>query len=75
MENSPIQKIRLKGLELEIEFKLNEGWKKIEKVIYYQGLLYILEIISTKLISGHYNGLLARHLGIKKTWKLIVQKY
>ena len=51
------------------------GWDNIDSVLYYQGLLYVPEIIRTELISRHYNNLLASHFGIKKTRELVAQKY
>lgn len=38
-------------------------------------LLYILQIIKTKLISRYYNNLLFGHFSIGKVHKLITQKY
>ncbi len=35
----------------------------------------MLEIVKTKLISRHYDDLLANHFGINKTQQLIAQKY
>ena len=41
----------------------------------YQELLYIPEIIRFKVISCHYNDLLAGHFGIDKTRELVGRKY
>lgn len=60
-------KLKEQGLEI--------GWEDIERILHYQNLLYILTIILTELINYHYNNLLARYFEIKKTYKLIAQKY
>ena len=44
-------------------------------MLYYQGLTYVPKIIQTELIRRHYNNPLAGHYGIKKTHKLVAQKY
>ena len=44
-------------------------------MLHYQGLFFILKAIRLKLISCHYNNPLAEHFGIKKTCKLLTQKY
>lgn len=71
-------KMKLTGLQnnnkhaKEIRLKrLTKSWKSFDKVLYYQGLLYVLEIICLELISNHYNNPLAKHFGVKKTQKLI----
>ena len=60
--DNDIQKIRAKGLD---------KYKNINKMLYYQELLFIPEIIWSKLISQHYNNLLIGHFDIDKTKKLI----
>lgn len=60
------QKIREQGLK--------EGWEEIEEMVHREDLLYISEIIYTKLISRHYDNSLIDHLSINKIRKLIVQK-
>lgn len=55
--------------------KLTESWNDVEKVLYYQCLLYVLEIIYLELISNYYNNPLAEHFRVEKTQKLITQKY
>lgn len=48
--------------------KLIKGWKEnIDRILCHQGLLYISEIIRTKLISKHHNNPLADHFSIQKT--------
>lgn len=61
------RKLKEQGLKVDGE--------EIERILHYQNLLYILTIILTKLISYYYNDLLARYFEIKKTYKLITQKY
>ena len=44
-------------------------------MLHYQDLSYVLEIIRTEFISRHHNDPLAGYFGIKKTRKLVAQKY
>ena len=44
-------------------------------MLHHQGLLYVLEIIRTELISRHHNNPLADHFDIEKTHELVAQKY
>lgn len=46
--------------------KLLKNWEDIEKVLNYQGFLYISKFIYSKLISRDYNNLLVSNFGIKK---------
>lgn len=69
-----VQKIRSK-LGIKLESRLKKDWEEIGGVLHHHGLLYVPEIIETKLVSGHHNDLLAGHFGMEKTWKLIAQKY
>ena len=55
--------------------RLLEGWKDIEEMLYYQGLLYILKVICSELISKHHDNLFTSHFGIKKAQKLIAKNY
>lgn len=55
--------------------ELLEGWKDFDRVLYYQGLSYILKIIRSKLISQYYNNPSVGHFEVKTTWELIVRKY
>ncbi len=61
-----------KKLRLE---RLLKGWKDIDKVLHYQGLLYLPKVIRSELISRHHENPLAGHFGIKKTWESIARKY
>ena len=54
---------------------LLENYEDFKGVLQYQGLPYVLEIIRSKVISRHYNDLLAEHFGIDKTRELIGRKY
>ncbi len=49
--------------------------KNADRVLYYQGLPYMPEIVRTKLISRYHNNPLAGYFGINKTRELIAQKY
>ncbi len=44
-------------------------------MLHHQGLLYVPEIVRTKLISRHHDDPLAGHFGIDKTRELIARKY
>ena len=63
-----IKEIRSKGT-------MKEGWEEVEEVLYFQGLLYVPEIIRTELINRHDNNPLAGYFGIEKTQELVAQKY
>ena len=52
-----------------------EDWEDVKGVLGYQGLLYVPEIICSKVISCHHNDLLARHFRIDKTQEPIGWKY
>ena len=54
---------------------LLEDWKDVKRVLQYQGLLYVSDIIYYKIISCHHNDPLAEHFGINETWELIGRKY
>lgn len=57
-----------------IEQNLKDDWKKsTDMVLYHQNLPYILEIVKTKLIKGHYDEPLAGYIGIQKKQELLVQ--
>ena len=50
--------------------------KKINKILYYQRLLFVSEIVQTELINWYYDNLLIGHFGIDKWTKdFIKQKY
>ncbi len=66
-DNKEAMKLRSEGLP--------KSWENIKQVLHYQGLPYIPKVIHLKLISRHYNDLLAGHFGIEKTRKLIAKKY
>lgn len=55
--------------------ELRESLKDIDKILHYRDLLYISKLILTKLISRHHDKPIAGHFGIKKTKKLIDQRY
>ena len=54
---------------------LPEGWKDVERVLQYQGLPYIPEIIRSEVISRHHNDPLAGDFGIDKARELVGRKY
>ena len=47
----------------------------VERVLQYQELPYVLEIIRSKIISCHHSDFVVEHFGINKTIKLVSQKY
>ena len=52
--------------------ELQDGYTEIDGVLHHQELSFEPEIISTKIISQHYNNSLAGHFGVDKTRELIV---
>ena len=60
---------------LKIRAEKQEGWEDSEGVLHHQDLRYAPKLIRTKVISRHYNNLLAGHFGIEKTWELVARKY
>ena len=61
--------------KLRAEQPVKNGKKDINGILYHKGLLYVLEIIQTELISKHQHNLLVGHFSIEKILKLIAQKY
>ncbi len=64
-DDKEAMKLRLKGLL--------EGWKDIEQMFYYQGLLYVPKVIRLELINRRHDNPLVGHFGIEKTCKLIAR--
>ena len=54
---------------------MTNSYKEIVEIFYHQKLFFIPKAIQTELISHYYNNLLAGYFGIKKTYKLLAQKY
>lgn len=54
---------------------LKKSQAKIKKVLHFQYLLYLPEIIKTNIISKYYNNSLIGYFEIKENLKLITQKY
>ena len=54
---------------------LKEGWAEVDGLLYFQGLLYLPEIIRTEIISKHHDDPLAEYFGIEMTRELVAQKY
>ena len=48
-----------------------DGYKKINKIFYYQNLLFVPKAIWTELITRHKNNPLVGPYGIEKTHKLL----
>ena len=78
-----IIKMRLKLAELQksedkaqkIRIKSLDKYKNIDRVLHYQELLFVSEIIQRKLISKYHNDFLVGHFGINKSKGLIGRKY
>lgn len=54
---------------------MKKGQKDVDKVLHFQGVLYIPKTIYTKVINRHYDNLLADYFRIEKTSELVTQKY
>ncbi len=58
-DNKEAKKLRSDGL--------SEGWKDIEEVLHYQGLLYVLKVIRSELISTYHDDpLLLANAGLRQ---------
>ena len=66
-EDGQMQKIRAE--------KLGGNWEDFDRILHHQGMVYVPEIIKTKLISRNYNHLLAGYFGIKKMQELVIRMY
>lgn len=53
----------------------SKRWEDIQGVLHHQDLLYVLEIIKSKVINYHHDDLLPSYFGINKTRKLVAKKY
>lgn len=58
-ENSQVQKIRVK--------EIGKRWQDFDKILYYQNLPYIFEIIKIELINKYHDNHLQATLVSKKT--------
>ena len=54
---------------------LSEGWEDVEGVLQYQRLLYVPEIIRSKVISHYHNVFLVGYFGIDKTKELVGREH
>lgn len=78
-----IEKVRLRLSELQKSISeirkfgnnLLGDFKDIKDIFYYQNLLYVSNIIYFKIISRHYDNLLANYFRIKKIKKLVARNY
>ena len=50
---------------------LLEDWENDKEMLQYWSLLYIPEIIHSKVINYHYDDLLVGHFRIDKIWELV----
>ena len=70
-----LQELNKKAQKLMATEELQKGWININRMLHYQGLLFLPKIIQTELISRHYDNLLAGHFNINKTREFISWKY
>lgn len=54
---------------------LLEDWEDVGGLLQYQGLLYVPEIIRSKVISCHYDDPLVGYFKIEKTRELVSRNY
>ena len=59
---SELQKSDIEAQKVRAE-ELKDGWKKFDRVLHHQRLLFIPEIIQTELISRHHDDPLAGYFG------------
>ena len=77
--------MRLKLLELQelekevctirVTGELWDRYKEVNRILHHQGLLFVPEVIQTKIINRHYDDPLANYFSVDKTKELINQKY
>ncbi len=68
VEDSHAKKVRAGSSEEGLK---NSWEENADRVLCYQSLLYIPEIMMTELVSRHHDDPLVGHFGIDKTWELI----
>ena len=68
--NTKTQKIRSEELKKGLD-----RYKEIDRVLRYQRLPFVPEIIQTELIGQYHNNFLVDYFDINKTRKLISRKY
>ena len=66
-EDSQARKIRSE--------KLGRNWQDSNRILHYQGMPYIFEIIKIELISKYYHIQQADYFGIKKIPEFVARKY
>lgn len=59
----------------ELKQQKADGYKKIDEILHHWSLPFVSKAIWTKLISRHYDNLLADHIGIKKTCNFLAWKH
>ena len=70
-----LQKLNKEVRSIRAKRELQNGYAEIDRVLHYQGLSFIPEIIQTEIISQHHDNPLAGHFGVNKTRELIGRKY
>lgn len=71
---SELLKKNAKTIKIRIN-KLLKNQKDLEEILYYSGILYIVEILHFELISFYYNNPITGSFKITKIYTLIVKKY
>lgn len=66
-----LQKLDKETQILRVARELQKSWEDIDKVLYYQGLLFVLEVMQTKFISWYYDNLLVGYFEVNKKKDLI----
>ena len=54
---------------------LDDPWKNVDRVLYYNSKLYISATLQTKLIARDHDNTFAGHLDIEKIQEFIARKY
>ena len=81
MHNISSMRLRLQELQetdpkaQKLRQYVREGYKEVDEVLHHQDLLFVPEAIRMELISRQYDDLLSTYFGIKKTCKLLAEKY
>ena len=72
---SKLQKSNKEVLQIRFAEKLQDRYKKVNRVLHYQKLFFMLKFIQTKPIRQYHINFLTNNFDIDKIKKLIGQKY
>ena len=70
-----LQELNKESRKIRAVGELQGGYKKVNRVLHHQRLLFLLEVVQIKLISQYYDDSSAGYFCINKTRELIGQKY